>query len=82
MKHYNSLIQVETTLINLELFVSTMRTLVGGVEEVNRRDITNMMYFMLDRVEEIQKRGQENFQILFDEIKNEKPEKKSARKAK
>lgn len=81
MKHYNSLAQLETTLIDLDLFVSTMRTLVGGVEEVNRRDITNMMYFMLDRVENIQQRGQETFQILFDEIKNEKPEKKPVRKA-
>jgi hypothetical protein len=82
MKHYSRLTELETVFIDLDMIVSTMRAISGGVEEINMRDTVNTMYFLTDQIEKVSNQGMDCFQILFEEIKNEKPEKKPVRKAK
>lgn len=76
MKHYSRLTELEFVLIKLETFVSTMRIITEGIEGVNQKDTISMMYFMTDQLEDISNDGMSCFQILFDEIKNEKPVRK------
>lgn len=82
MKHYSRLIELETVFIDLDMIVSTMRAISSGVEEINRRDTVNIMYFLTDQIEKVSNRGMDCFQILFEEIKNEPEGKKPVRKPK
>lgn len=82
MKHFDRLTELESALVKLDTFVSTMRVLTEGAEGVNRKDILNMMYFMTENLENISENGMSCFQILFNEIKNEQENKKPVRKPK
>ena len=71
MKYWNELTGVEDSLIELEVLLGAMRTISGGIESSNIEDIQNAFYLIEKNLESISKNASENFQYLWEVIRND-----------
>jgi hypothetical protein len=72
MKYWNTLTELESNLIKLDTVVSMMRVMSNGVEDgAGPEDVRNCFWFMQEHLEKIVNDSNENFQQLWDQVRND-----------
>jgi hypothetical protein len=81
MKYYTELSNLESVLINLEGVVAIVDSLTTSCLEMDEKRIQAALFHVLRQLEEHDSSFQQNFQVLFETIRDDTHEKpKSVRK--
>lgn len=81
MKYYTELCNLESVLINLEGVVAIVDSLTTSCLEMDEKRIQAALFHVLRQLEEHDSSFQQNFQVLFETIRDDTHEKrKSIRK--
>jgi len=81
MKYYTELCNLESVLINLEGVVAIVDSLTTSCLEMDEKRIQAALFHVLRQLEEHDSSFQQNFQVLFETIRDDTHEKrKSVRK--
>lgn len=80
MKYFGELSNLETQIIRLDVLESLVRALVTTMPDCDRMDTENIMWHLHDQVEEIHAGIREQFNFLFETIKEETHETKKRKR--
>lgn len=71
MKYYNSLTNLESEIIRLDMVTSMMNILANGAPYSDGTDLQNAIWFMQEVLEDIRDKSTEKFETLFDQIRQD-----------
>lgn len=73
MKHYPELMLVETQIIKIQAAVNLLQAVTHSVPTMPSDSLESALYALLDLMENNSKSLMDEFQLLFEVIRNEEP---------
>jgi hypothetical protein len=77
MKYYKELSEIENEIIRLDTVQSMLRIVADGVMSSREQDVQHSLWFITDEIENVNEKLSENFQNVWDQVRDDSFETKS-----